>query len=164
MPKDDIHTKACGTLDEAVAALGLARAHGPLAPGLSDFVLGVQRELFVAGAEVATAIENASKLTDGVSKVTDEMVINLERQIDEMVATAPLPDYFIVPGSNLVSAALDLARAVVRRAERLIVSMNHDGSLSDDAVLRYVNRLSDALFTASRFEEHHRGTEAPASR
>lgn len=144
--------------------MGLARASDPLAPGLCDFILSVQRELFVVGAEVATAIENAPKLSVGISKASDEMVLALERRIDDMVRAAPLPDFFIVPGSNVVSAALDVARSVVRRAERIVAGMDRQELLADPSVLRYLNRLSDALFTAARFEEHHRGTVAPASR
>lgn len=162
--KDDIRTQACGSTDEAVAALGLARSFGPLAQGLEQLILEIQKELFVVGAELATDAANAGKLKPGVSKVTGEMVDALEAHIDRMTALAPPPKYFIVPGELPVSAALDLARAVVRRAERFAVTMQAREMLADDALLRYLNRLSDFLFTAARFEEAVRGLQAPPSR
>ncbi len=162
--KDDLPTEAYGTLDEAVAAIGLARSMNPVADGLEQRLLDVQRELFVAGAELATAKENSSKLKPGISKVTDEMVTGIEAQIDLITEQAPLPDYFIVPGTTSVSAALDLARSVVRRAERVVVSMKRNGLLADEVVLRYLNRLSDFLFAAARYEEQAAGAEAEKSR
>lgn len=162
--KDDIRTEAYGSVDEAVAAIGVARALGPVGEGLGSLLLEVQRQLFVVGAELATASENAGKLKPGVSRVTDEMVDGLESQIDRMTAAAPLPDYFVVPGSTAVSAALDVARSVARRAERGVVAMNREGMLAGEAVLRYLNRLSDLLFVAARFEERAQGIQAPPSR
>lgn len=164
VPKDDLATDAYGSCDEAVAAIGLARSLGPDAEGLDEELLRIQRGLFVVGAELATAPENASKLKAGVSKVSDEMVETLETEIDRMTEIAPLPNYFVVPGATKVSAALDLARAIVRRAERATVAMDAAGKLGDQVVLRYLNRLSDFLFAAARYEEHTRGVEAPASK
>lgn len=162
--KNDLRTEAYGTTDEAVAALGLARSLGPRAEGLAELILSVQRDLFVVGAELATASENASKLTPGVSKVTDQMTSRLEDEIDRMVERSPLPDYFIVPGEASVGAALDLARAIVRRAERHVITMIDSGMDVDQVVVRYLNRLSDLLFTAARCEESARGSSAPPSR
>lgn len=162
--KNDLRTEAYGTTDEAVAALGLARSLGPKAEGLTELILSVQRDLFVVGAELATAAENASKLTPGVSKVTDEMTARLEGEIDRMAELSPLPDYFIVPGEAPVGAALDLARAIVRRAERNVITMIDSGIAVDQVVVRYLNRLSDLLFTAARWEESARGSAAPPSR
>ncbi|HVE76236.1 MAG TPA: cob(I)yrinic acid a,c-diamide adenosyltransferase [Actinomycetota bacterium] len=162
--KDDLRTQAYGTTDEAVAVLGLARALGPAAKSLGPLLLTVQRDLFVLGAELATAAENASKLTAGVSKVTEDMIARLETEIDRMTDEAPLPDHFIVPGETAVGATIDVARSVVRRAERLVVTLVKSSALSDDLCLRYLNRLSDFLFTAARFEETAAGTVAPASR
>jgi ATP:cob(I)alamin adenosyltransferase len=115
------------------------------------------------GAELATANENAAKLRPGISKVTGEMVAALEAAIDRLTAVAPLPDYFVVPGGCVVSAALDMARAVVRRSERAAVAMQREGLLPDAVVLRYLNRLSDLLFVAARYEEQARGLQAPPS-
>jgi cob(I)alamin adenosyltransferase len=164
--KDDLRTETYGGTDEAVAAIGLARCldpAGPAAAGLGDLLLDLQRHLFVVGAELATAPENAGKLRPGISKVTEEMVASLEGHIDRLTAVAPLPNYFIVPGACPVSAALDLARAVVRRAERSTVTLQRQGLLADDVVVRYLNRLSDLLFVAARAEEHARGLHAPPS-
>lgn len=162
--KDDPRTEAYGASDEAVAALGLARALGPVADGLSELLLDLQRQLFVLNAELATAPENAAKLEPGVSKVTEDMVVALEGHIDRLTKAAPLPRYFIVPGGTPVSAALDVARAVVRRAERAVVGVSKTGGVPDDVVLRYLNRLSDLLFVAARYEEKAQGIEAPPSR
>jgi cob(I)alamin adenosyltransferase len=161
--KDDRRTEAYGGTDEAVAAIGLARSLGPLAGGLEELLVDLQRHLFVVGAELATAPENAAKLRPGLSKVTEEMVAGLEETMDRLIGLAPLPTYFVVPGACPVSAALDVARSVVRRAERATVTLAREGGLADPVVLRYLNRLSDLLFVAARYEEHERGIAAPPS-
>ncbi|GAC1363168.1 MAG: cob(I)yrinic acid a,c-diamide adenosyltransferase [Actinomycetota bacterium] len=164
--KDDLRTAACGGVDEAVAAIGLARCldpSGPAAEGLAAILLDLQRQLFVVGAELATALENTAKLTPGLSKVTNEMVQGLEGLIDRLTAVAPLPNYFVVPGACPVSAALDLARSVVRRCERSTVSLQRQGLLAGDVLVRYLNRLSDLLFVTARYEELARGLQAPPS-
>lgn len=147
--KDDLRTTAYGTTDEAASALGLARAR--LEAGEAhDRVLTVQRALFVVGAQLATDVEHWGQLTDGVSRVTDAMVVELEGAIDELVERHPLPQEFVVPGGSEASAAVDLARTVVRRAERACVAMERAGLLPDAVVLRYLNRLSDYLFVLAR--------------
>jgi len=161
--KDDLRTDTYGGVDEAVAAIGLARSLGPAGEGLAALLLDLQRELFVVGAELATAPQNAGKLRPGVSKVTGDMVARLEETIDRLTSVAPLPDYFVVPGACPVSAALDLARSVVRRSERSAAALQRDGMLADPVVLRYLNRLSDLLFVAARYEEQCRGLQAPPS-
>jgi cob(I)alamin adenosyltransferase len=161
--KDDLRTEAYGGTDEAVAAIGLARSLGPVGEGLADLLVDLQRQLFVVGAELATAAENAGKLRPGISKVTEAMVAALEETMDRLTALAPLPNYFVVPGACPPSAALDLARSVVRRAERATVSLLRAGDLADPVVLRFLNRLSDLLFVAARYEERQRGLQAPPS-
>ena len=152
VPKDDPRTDAYGTLDEAVSVLGLARAD--LDGDLADEVLGVQRELFAVAAQLATRVEEWHKLTAaGVDRVDDAMVARLEARIDELVAAHPLPAEFVVPGGNRPAAAVDVARTVVRRAERAVVGMQRDGLLPDDTPLRYLNRLSDYLFVLARVIE-----------
>lgn len=147
--KDDLRTAAYGTTDEAVSVLGQARAE--LASGeWHDRVLDVQRSLFVAGAQLATHTDHWPQLSDGVSRVTPAMVTALETSIDELVARYPLPSEFIVPGGSRAGAAVDVARTVVRRAERAAVAMGREGMLPDDTVLRYLNRLSDYLFVLAR--------------
>jgi len=149
VPKDDPVTEAYGTTDEAVAVLGLARSlTGDRS--MADEILGLQRELFVVGADLATNPDQRAKLTAGVSLVTQEMTQRLEARIDELVAERALPDVFIVPGADPVSAALDVARSTIRRAERATVALERDRRASNPEVRRYLNRLSDLLFVLAR--------------
>jgi cob(I)alamin adenosyltransferase len=157
--KNAASTEAYGTVDEAVAAMGLARAlcsH----QRVRDEILALQRELFVVGADLAANPVRRDKLEPGVSLVTEQMVSGLEARIDAVVAAHPLPDTFIVPGADASGAALDLARSVVRRAERRVAALAEGPSASPE-VLRYLNRLSDLLFVMARREA---GEAEPASR
>jgi cob(I)alamin adenosyltransferase len=166
--KSDVATDAYGTVDEAVAAIGLARALSG-DEELREELLARQRDLFVVGADLATNPDERHRLEPNVSVVTDEMVERLETSIDEHVRTHPLPNAFVVPGTNPVSASLDVARAVVRRAERRVVEWRgaggagaqeashqasarpgEEGGGVNDAVVRYLNRLSDLLFVLAR--------------
>jgi cob(I)alamin adenosyltransferase len=147
--KTDLRTEAYGTLDETASALGVARA-ASTDPGIGAQILRLQNELFVAGAELATAPEARDRLEPGVSCVTDEMVERLEQEIDSHMAAVDLPPKFVIPGGTELSAQLDLARSVLRRAERRIVALRDQGELSDSALLRYVNRASDLLFAMAR--------------
>lgn len=147
--KADAAAEAYGSVDEAVAALGIARALA--GPGdLRDLILRLQRELFVVAADLATNPGERAKLTPGVSLTTPEMVASLETLIDEQVAARPLPQEFVVPGANPVSAALDLARTLARRAERRAVEMRDTGGTVNPDALHYLNRLSDAVFVLAR--------------
>lgn len=158
--KADAVPDACGTIDEAVAALGLARALA--ADGaFEEGILEVQRELFVLGADLAANPAERARLQAGVSLVTPDMVARLETWIDELVLAHPLPDAFVVPGANPVSATLDIARGFVRRAERRVVELLGSGAEVNEAVLRYLNRLSDLLFVLARIEA---GEAEPRSR
>ena len=152
--KDDLRTEAYGTVDEACSALGLARAQLGDEPELADAVLTVQREMFVLGAQLATHTDHWDQLTDGVSRVTDAMIDELERRIDVITDRYPLPQEFVVPGERLPGAAVDLARSIVRRAERAAVAMRREQLLPDDLLVRYLNRLSDYLFVLARAIEH----------
>jgi cob(I)alamin adenosyltransferase len=163
VPKDDPRTDVYGTLDEAVACLGLARAGG-LCPRVEEIVVRLQREMFVVGAQLATSADNQAKLQEGVSKVTPEMAGRAEADIDALVAEHPLPAEFVLPGETPSSAGLDLARTVVRRAERRAVAMDRAGQVPDPEILRYLNRVSDLLFVLARFEEAEQGRRAPPSR
>ena len=161
--KDDVRTEVYGTLDEAVSALGVARA-GELVPRVEEIVIRIQREMFVVGAELATAEENRNKLQEGVSKVTASMTERAEADIDALLEEHPLRNEFILPGETLGSAGLDLARSTIRRAEREAVSMQRAGLIGDDEVLRYLNRVSDLLFALARYHEAAVGKSAPPSR
>ena len=158
VPKSDLAAEAYGSVDEAVAALGAARAMADAT--LAEALLQIQRELFVVGADLATNPDQRAKLTDEVSRVTTGMVDRLEQLIDERVERHPLPQEFIVPGSNQLSAALDLARTLCRRAERRAVEMREAGREVSPDALRYLNRLSDLLFVLAR--EAGGADEAPS--
>jgi cob(I)alamin adenosyltransferase len=147
--KADPRTEAYGTTDEAVAAIGLARSL-TADPELAAILLGLQRDLFVVGADLATAGEHRARLQPRVSLLVPEMVADLERTIDEEVAARPLPNEFVVPGANPVSAALDLARSTVRRAERRVVELSSSADDVNPDVVRFLNRLSDLLFVLAR--------------
>ena len=138
---------AYGCVDEAASALGLARV---VAEGeLYDDILRIQNELFIAGAELATAPEAAERLEDGVSKVTPDMVERLESDIDRYMERVNLPPKFVIPGGTELSARLDVARAAVRSAERKVSALE----LDDDGVLTYLNRASDAVYAMARFAD-----------
>ena len=158
--KDDLVTEAYGTTDEAVAALGLARATTPDA-AVADELLALQRELFVVGADLAANPEQRGKLEGGISLVTAAMTERLESRIDDLVSARPLPQTFVVPGATPSSAALDVARSVVRRAERQVVALEVATRAVNPEVRRYLNRLSDLLFVLARWEA---GESEPASR
>ncbi len=154
--------EANGAIDEAQAALGAVRAEAEPGSELDEILVGIERDLYVAMAEVATASQNRRKLTAGSTMVSHQMVEGLERLIDRITPRfAPIKD-FVVPGANRVAAGLDVARSVTRRAERAaIVAMSEPGDLapgdsadmSQSQVVVYLNRLSDLLWTMARWQE-----------
>lgn len=146
--KDAPGPDAYGTIDETVAALGLARADA--SGDLAALILHLQKELFVVGAELATGPENRSKLVDGSSRVSAAMAEDLARQVAGYEERLPELTEFAIPGGSRLSAALDLARTVCRRAERLAVRMTDAGDLDNPDLLRYLNLLSDLLFLMAR--------------
>jgi cob(I)alamin adenosyltransferase len=147
--KADPVAEAYGSIDETVAALGLARAL--LGPSeLHDLILRLQRELFVVAADLATNPERRSKLEPGVSLVVPTMIDFLEGIIDTEVEARPLGKEFLVPGANPESAALDVARTFARRAERRAVELRETGANVNADALRYLNRLSDLLWVLAR--------------
>jgi cob(I)alamin adenosyltransferase len=152
VPKSGLRTEAYGSLDEATSALGIARSLSTEGR-LSDDILRLQNELFVAGAELATASEARERLEGGVSRTTDEMVSRLEADIDFYMAEVDLPPKFVIPGGTQLSAQLDLARSVLRRAERRIAALREQDELPDSPLLAYVNRASDLLFAMARFAD-----------
>jgi cob(I)alamin adenosyltransferase len=153
--KADLRTDAYGTTDEAVSALGLARAAigeqtDRIEVRLSELCLRLQRELFVVGAELATHVDRRDRLTDGTSRVTAAMTEALERDIDELELVVEQPKEFVLPGESMTGAAIDLARTTVRRAERRCVALAAAGGLPDSQVVPYLNRLADLLFVMAR--------------
>ena len=151
--KSSARPEAYGSVDEAASALGLARAAAEPGSELYDDILRMQNELFVAGAELATAPGAAERLEEGVSKVTTDMVDALERDIDRYMDRVDLPPKFVIPGGTELSARLDVARAAIRRAERRVTALNISGELADETVLHYLNRLADAVFALARFAD-----------
>ena len=122
VPKHHGRTDAYGSLDEACSQLGVARALcGDGDEGLAGDILRLQDDLFVAGAELATAPEAAERLEDGISRTTEEMVAWMEERIDRYMGQVELPPKFVIPGGNRLSAQLDVARTVdpPRRAPHL---------------------------------------------
>ena len=153
VPKSGGRPEAYGAVDEAASALGLCRAAAEDDAELTADILRLQNELFVAGAELATAPEAAQRLQEGVSKVTPDMVDALEGVIDRYMNRVELPPKFVIPGGTELSARLDVARTAVRRAERRVVDLKLSGELPDDTVLRYLNRASDAVYAMARYAD-----------
>jgi cob(I)alamin adenosyltransferase len=144
--------EANGAVDEAQAALGLVRAEVAAGSELDHRLVGLERDLYVLMAELATAPENRRKLKPGVSLVTEEMVDALEAGIDELSARFPPITDFVIPGHDRVSAGLDAARTLTRRAERAALRAGDPSGGS--MLVRYLNRLSDLLWTMARWQEH----------
>lgn len=152
VPKDDPHTEAYGALDEAISALGLARALCADVDRAAR-LLDLQRDLFTVGAELATATGDRAKLEKHFATVSAAMVDALDAEVGVLEARVELPRGFVIPGGTPVAAAIDLARTFVRRAERRTVSLERAGGLANPEVLRYLNRCSDLLFMLAREAE-----------
>jgi cob(I)alamin adenosyltransferase len=150
--KTDPRTEAYGAVDEAISALGLARAQ-VTDPERHAVILRVQSELFTVGAELATDPEEYAKLQEHFMVITPELTDRLEKEIAGLESRFPLPDAFVIPGGTIPAATLDVARTVLRRGERRIVALSRSGQLQNPEVLRYVNRLSDLVFMLARAEE-----------
>jgi cob(I)alamin adenosyltransferase len=147
--KDDPAPAAYGTVDEAQACIGVARAEAGRGSELDELCLHVQRDLYVLMAELATAPANRHKLVPGQTLVTPEMVVAVETATDDLTTRFPMPTDFVLPGETRVSALLEVARTVARRAERLAVPVAVEGS----SVVPYLNRLSSLLWAMARWQE-----------
>ena len=145
-PKHALRIQAFGTVDETNSAVGIARLH---AQGEVDAMLArIQNDLFDLGADLC--VPETAKRSEGRLRIVEAQVERLEHEIDSMNAElAPLTS-FVLPGGTPAAAYLHLARAVARRAERLMVELAASEKVND-AAMRYINRLSDHLFVASRF-------------
>ena len=144
--------EAVGTLDESTAALGLARAQC-LDPHLGPILLEAQRDLYKLMAEVAATPDNAEKFRT----IDERRVAWLEQQTDELSNLVEMPREFIVPGDSLAGAALSLARAIIRRAERRVVELFDLNELSNPDLQRYLNRLSSLCFVLELLENKAAG-------
>jgi cob(I)alamin adenosyltransferase len=155
VPKTNARTEAYGSIDEANSALGVARSlcKAENQVDLHATILSLQQDLFVAGAELATSPEAANRLEDGISRITDGMVEALEVDIDRYMNQVDLPPHFVIPGGTELSAALDVARSAIRRAERRTVQLRDSEGLASDTVLHYLNRASDLVFALARFAD-----------
>lgn len=147
--KDSAQPAAYGAVDEAQAQIGLARAMSGAGGELDEMLVGIERDLWVLMAELATAPQKRERLTAGASLVTSQMVGALEALIDSVMARFEAPTEFVVPGETVLAAHLDVARTVVRRAERMALPASVTGSF----VVSYLNRLSDLLWALARWQE-----------
>jgi cob(I)alamin adenosyltransferase len=141
--------EAIGAADEAQAAIGLARAEAAAGSELDTILTAVERDLWVLMAEVATEPENHAKLVEGQTLVSSAMVLAVEQVVLDIGGRFDLPAEFVVPGQDRTSALLDVARTVVRRAERAVLPVVADGSRA----VPYLNRLSTLLWTLARWAE-----------
>lgn len=162
--KSAARVNAYGDGDEAVAALGVARAEATAAGAgdVAEIALRLERELFVLNAELATAPADAARLEPGVSLVTQEMVDGLEATIDDLTGRFEQPSDFIVPGNSRLGAALDLAARVVRRAERSVDALARQEDVRTEA-RAYVNRLADLVWVLARYAERDQAQPKPRS-
>jgi cob(I)alamin adenosyltransferase len=172
--KDEPRTEAYGAIDEAIAALGLARAelgqkaqYGTLPrtlAGLREIILRLQRELFVVGGELATAPDAVDRQKPGETRVTAAMVEGLDELLAETESAVELPREFVVPGETRLSASLELARTIVRRAERRAVAIGRAEPILGDQLVPYLNRLADLLWILARAAEQGESRIATPSR
>lgn len=154
VPKYDIRPEAYGAVDEASAALGLARATVGDAH-TAEVILGIQRDLYAMMADLATLPEATTRPPWLHAQSTE----CLEALIGRLESTVDLPPAFIVSGDSVAGAHLDLARTITRRAERIVARLLHEGKLRTDEPLRYLNRLSSLLFLLARLEDKAAGVE-----
>ena len=164
--KDDPRTEAYGTIDEAVAALGVARAALATtkregAEELGGLILRFQRELFVVGAELATTPGAWTRLEDGRTRVSESMLDGVESVLAGLEARIAMPAEFVVPGETSASAALELARTILRRAERRATTLGREHLVPGPWLLPYLNRLADLVWVMARLAE---SVEAVAAR
>lgn len=149
VPKDSLPPEAYGTVDEAQAFVGLARAEVERGGEVDELLLRIERDLYVLMAELATLPENRRKLTAGATLVTEEMLAFVEAKTDELSQRFTMPDEFVLPGQDRVSSLLEVARTVVRRAERRAVPV----AARESFVVPYLNRLSSLLWAMARWQE-----------
>ncbi|MBA3449602.1 MAG: cob(I)yrinic acid a,c-diamide adenosyltransferase [Chloroflexia bacterium] len=150
--KDDPRVEALGALDEATSAIGFARAMSATNRVRVSFV-DVQRDLYKIMAELAFTAE----LRPAAYEFADDRVRWLETETDALAADVDLPAEFVLPGESAPGAAVDVARTIVRRAERQLVALTHAGHKVNPAIIGYLNRLSSLLFIAARVEDLHAG-------
>jgi cob(I)alamin adenosyltransferase len=150
--KNNPHTEAYGITDEAVSAMGLARAITEDSR-VKDVLRDLQRELFTIAAELATDPDKYDLFHQHFQPVTEEMVQKLETTIDRLEEGVEMPKVFILPGGSPASAAIDLARCIIRTSERRVVALHEAGRLTNQLLITYLNRLGDLLFVLARYQD-----------
>ena len=150
--KNDPHTEAYGITDEAVSAMGLGRATSD-DPKVKEILRDLQRELFTIAAELATEPDKYELFQQHFKPVTEEMVENLETTIDSLEEEFQMPTVFVLPGGSAASAAIDIARTIIRTAERRVVALAEAGKLTNGLITAYLNRLGDLLFVLARYQD-----------
>jgi cob(I)alamin adenosyltransferase len=153
--KDSARVSAYGDVDELNSLLGVARAAG-LSSELDHLIPVIQNELFHLGSDLAYREDHDSSFQ--VPRIEARHVQKLEEIIDELLGEVGPLENFILPGGTLGATQLHVARAVCRRAERRVVTVAREETINSN-ILKYLNRLSDLLFTMARFENHQRGVD-----
>lgn len=153
VPKESLRIEAYGTVDELNSTIGAAVASG-VDEGLRDDLLRIQNELFHLGSDLCVLEEDKARMP--VPCIEDRHVEALEQLIDRAMAEVGPLENFILPGGAPTAACLHVARTVCRRAERLLVALSREETVGP-ATVRYLNRLSDALFALARLENHRKG-------
>ncbi|MCF8054812.1 MAG: cob(I)yrinic acid a,c-diamide adenosyltransferase [Deltaproteobacteria bacterium] len=149
VPKYDLRPECYGTLDEASSVLGVAKSLAK-AEKIKTLITDIQKDLLLLGAELAVHPDDEERFD---YRITAKHIQKLERTIEGLQEEVPLKNEFILPGANQLSAQIDLARTVVRRAERRIAQLKEVNGLNNPCVQQYANRLADALFTLARYAE-----------
>jgi len=157
VPKYHLRPMALGALDEASAALGLARALA-ISQQTKDLIKELQRDLYQIMAELAAVPEQAHHFRS----VDADRLSWLENEIELMGERIKMPHGFILPGDSASGGALDLARTVVRRSERLIAQLQHEGGIENPQILPYINRLSSFCFVLALWENDQAGIDSPS--
>ncbi|MCE5193241.1 MAG: cob(I)yrinic acid a,c-diamide adenosyltransferase [Candidatus Cryosericum sp.] len=150
--KNSPRPEAYGTIDELNSTLGLAKALC-VRQYSREILDRIQKDLGIVAAELATEPMYHDRLAEHGWIVTAEMVKKLEQCIVDIESKVSMPNVFIIPGATVGAAAIDLARAVVRRAERRVIGLMESGELPNENVAAYLNRTSDVLFALARYEE-----------
>ena len=150
--KNNPHSEAYGITDEAVSAMGLARALSQDSR-VKDLLKNIQGELFTVAAELATDPTQYDLFKRHFKPVGPEMVAKMEELVDELEREMEMPNVFILPGGSAASAAIDMSRCLIRTAERRTVELKEQGKLTNPEILSYMNRLGDLLFVLARYED-----------
>jgi len=151
VPKYDPRPETYGVLDEASSALGVVRA-STRNPLIKDTIMAVQKDLLVMGAELSTLPEDLPKLSRRIDAVDAKRIEDL---IDDLQRNVKLKNEFIYPGETVISAYIDVARTIIRRAERKAAKLKSEGLVDNPHIHQYLNRLADMLFTLARYEEQN---------